>query len=431
MLKKVLFLFFVLNTLISVVCFSQSKILDKKINLSIQNQSTVSILESIEKKVGYTFSYNNSIIDENRITSISVVNNTIRVILIQLLGQQYLFNIYNKQILISLKPENSSQKLLSPNTLKKASNRQRIDTIHITINDTIRRTIIDTQFVKVIDTVQFNDTIIVSQTKSEIIPKISFYLSEVYSPTISSLTIYNAKSENNDIKKIIDNAESNYSGYDAGVQFDFNKKRILYRTGILLSELTKKISYSFDKEYIDDGSYFKDSTQIWQYHTILYYYKFKDGDTVKVPIIDSNQVYKSFVHTKRHIEHKKTFGTNTIKLIQIPISIGYSFTLNANNTFTPYLTAKFYFVTMQNGYTFNSSTGNIDSLSNKNTSQFLLSTALSFQYEHKINKQTTLFIEPTINQFLNTMFNDKRSVNERLLQLNVSFGLRTLLFNKK
>jgi len=430
MLKKVLFSIFVLNTLTSVVCFSQSKILDKKISLSIQNKSIISILETIEKKAGFTFSYNNSIFDGENQTSINVTDKTIKDILFQLLGSQYQYRIYNNQILISLKPNNSSQKKTST-VQKPIGNRQLFDTIHITVNDTIRKTIVDTQYVKVIDTVIFNDTILISQIKIDETPKASFFLSAVFSPTVGSVTMYDIHNNAKNIKGLIDNSESNYGGYDAGLQFDYCKNKIRYRTGIFTSTLTKKISYSFDKEFIDDGAVYKDSTQMWQYHTILYYYKFKDGDTVRIPIIDSSQVYKSFEHTKRHIEHKKTFGTNTIKMIQIPFSVGYCFSINAKSTISPYFTTRFYMVTMQNGYSYNSITGNVDSLSNHSISRFFISTALSLQYEYKVNKLTTIFIEPTLNQFINTIFNDKRKVNERLLQCTLAFGLRTLLFNQK
>jgi hypothetical protein len=430
MLKKVLFSIFVLNTLTSVVCFSQSKILDKKISLSIQNKSIISILETIEKKAGFTFSYNNSIFEGGNLTSIHVTNKTIKDILDHLLGSRYQFSPYSNQILISLKPDNSSQKQIST-VPKKSSNRQIFDTIHVTVNDTIRKTIVDTQYVKIIDTVIFNDTILISQIKVEESPKSSFFLSAVFSPTVGSVTMYDIHDNAKNIKDLIDNAESNYRGYDAGLQVDFSKNKFRYRTGIFTSTLTKKISYSFDKEYIDDGSVYKDSTQMWQYHTILYYYKFKDGDTVRISVIDSSQVYKSFEHTKRHIEHKKTFGTNTIKMIQIPFSIGYCFSINPQSTISPYFTTRFYLVTMQNGFSYNSLTGNVDSLSSHTISRFFISTALSLQYEYKVNKLTTIFIEPTLNQFINTIFNDKRNVNERLLQCNLAFGLRTLLFNKK
>ena len=431
MLKKVLLLCFVFTTQISVVCFSQSNILDKKISLNIQNKSLVSILETIQKKAGFTFSYNNSIIEGNKLTSITISNAKIRTILSKILGPKYQFSIYNTQILISLKPEQTSQKGRSLPIYKKSGNQHIIDTIHLTINDTIKKTILDTQIVKVTDTVTINDTIIVPQTKVEEIPKMSFYISALYSPTAGSVTFYDYRNKYSAIKGLIDNAESAYSGFDAGLQLDLSHKNLRYRTGIISTSLTKKISYSFDKEYVDDGSVSVDSMKLWQYHTILYYYKYKDGDTVKIPVIDSSQVYKTYKYTKKQVDHKTAFGTNTIKLIQIPVSVGYCFSLNARNTITPYLSARFYFVTIQNGYTYNSLTNNIDSLSKHNVSQFFVSTSLSFQYEFKINKASFIFIEPALNQFIIPIFNDKRNVNERLFQCNIAFGVRTLLCNTK
>ena len=430
MVKKVLLLIFVLYSLPSVVCFSQSSILDKKISLSIQNKSIAAILETMEKKGGFTFSYNNSILDENKRGNISVSNTAIKAILLHIFGNDYQFTLFNNQILISLKQGISLPKQAFVSQ-KKASNKQILDTIHVTVTDTIRKTIIDTQFVKVIDTVIFNDTIFVTQTKAEKLPKTVFFLSTVFSHTLLTQSIYDFKRKYIDIKRFIDNAESKYTGYDAGFQVDFNHKNIRYRTGIGISKLTKNISYSFEKEYIDDGSVFIDSTKLWQYHTILYYFKFKDGDTIKVPVIDSSQVYKSFEHTKRHIENKKTFGTNTISLMQIPLSIGYSFSINKKTVITPFFSTKLYVVTMQQGFTYNNETGSVDSLSKHNSSQFFVSAALSFQYEYRLNKATTIFIEPTINQFINPMFHDNRKVNERLFQCSAAFGLRTHLFSKK
>jgi len=431
MLKKVLFLVFVLNALTSVVCFSQSNILSKQITLSVQNRSITSVLEQVEKKAGFTFSYNTSIIDGKKIISIDVVNQSVQDILVQILGSKYSFNAYNNQILISLKPANAALIKQNSNPKKKPSVKQIIDTIHVYVNDTIKQTLIDTLVVKKIDTVTVSDTIIVTQTKVEELPRFTFNLSTVYSAIVSSKTMYVFQSQYSDTKNFIKNAESAYRGNDAGLQLDFEYKKIRYRIGIFSSSLTKKIAYSFDKEYSDNGNVYKDSSLTWQYHTVLTYFKFKDGDTVKIPIIDSSQTYKSFEHTKRYIVHTASIGTNTIKLIQIPLSIGYPITLNRNNTFTPYLSTRFYFVSIENGYTFNTTTNNVEPLTKQIVSQFYFSTALSFQYEHLINKETHIFIEPTINQFINPMYRDKRIINERLFQCNIAFGLRTILFNAK
>ena len=428
MLKKVLFLVFVVTTLTNVDCFSQSKILNKHLSISIQNRSITATLEEIEKRTGITFSYNNSILDGNKLISINASNQSLQAILTHILGSQFLFILHNNQILISAKP-NASLSQKKAYDIKKTLNRVITDTIHVFIHDTIKSTLIDTEFIRKIDTVTINDTMIIAQTKIDETPRYILNLAVIDAPILGSVIQYNFLSKFSAIKDFIHNSESSYNGNDAGLQIDFSYKKLRYRIGFLRSTMSTRINYSFNKDYIDNSSLYKDSTLIWQYKTILTYFKFKDGDTVRIPIIDSSQAYKTFSHNVRKSEHTATFGTNIIKLIQIPLSIGFPIILNPNNTLTPYISTRLYFVSTQNGYTFNTVTNEVESLTKQNVSQFFFSAAFSIQFEHKINRLTQLFIEPMCNQFVNPMYSDKRIINERLFQYSIAFGLRTLLCN--
>jgi len=432
MLKKVLYLIFVLNTLTLGVCFSQNVILDKKISINIQNQSISSALEIIERKAKFTFSYNNSIFEDGKLVTYSCTSKPLREILQHILGSEYLFNLYKNQILISLRPNSSSTNQPNKTTQTKRYNtKQIIDTIHIKINDTVRTTITDTLLIKKVDTIVFRDTIKVPITTTIIIPKSKLSISVFYSPNSFSKTIYDSKSKYNTIKNFIDNAESSYSGYDAGLQLDYANKNLRFRIGVANTSLSKKVSYSFDKEYINDGILYVDSIKMWKYRTIVTYFKFKDGDTVKIPVIDSSQEYNYFTHKKERIERTRVLGTNTIRLIQIPISIGYTCNINSKNAITSYLNARIYFLTYESGFTYNALNNTVDTLSRNNTTQCMISASLSFQYEYSLNKLTKLYFEPSFNQFISTIYNDNRRVNERLFQCNISVGLRTLLCNPK
>lgn len=432
MLKKVLYLIFVLNTLTLGVCFSQNTILDKKITITIQNQSISSALEMIEYKAKFTFSYNNSIFEESKLITYSCTNKPLREILERILGNDYLFSLYKNQILISLKPNSTITKSSNKITQqKKNSTKQIIDTIHIKVNDTIITTITDTLFIQKVDTIVFRDTIKVPITKATIIPTSKLGFSVFYSPNSFSKTLYANKSKYNTIKNFIDNAESSYTGYDAGLQLDYTHKNFRFRIGIANTSLSKKVSYSFDKEYLDDGILYLDSIKMWKYRTIVTYYKFKDGDTVKIPVIDSSQVYNYFTHKKERIERTRVLGSNTIRLIQIPISVGYTFSINSKNTITPYLNARIYFLTYVSGFTYNSLNNSIDTLTHNNTTQCMISACLSFQYEYSVNKSSKLFIEPSLNHFISTIYSDNRNINERLFQCNITIGLKTILYNPK
>jgi len=433
MLKKVLYLIFVLNTLTLGVCFSQNAILDKKISINFQNTPISSALESIERKAKFTFSYNNSIFEDGKQITYSCTNKALKDILQNILGNDYLFYLYKNQILISIKQNQTTDGTSSNKNIKqkKSSNKQLIDTIHIKINDTIRTLITDTLLIKKVDTIVFYDTIKVPITKANIISTSKLSFSAFYSPNLASKTIYDNKSKYNSIKNFIDQSESNYSGYDAGLQLDYAKKNIRFRIGLANTSLSKKVSYSFDKEYIDDGILYVDSIKMWKYKTIVTYFKFKDGDTIKIPVIDSSQEYSYFTHKKEKIERTRVLGTNTIRLIQIPISIGYTFNLNSKNTITPYLNARIYFLTYETGFTYNIQENTVDTLSRNNTTQCMISASLSFQYEYSVNKMTQFYIEPCFNQFVSAIYSDNRKVNERLFQCNISIGLRTLICNPK
>ena len=428
MFKKVLFLVYVL-TLPSAICFSQGNILDKKISLHIQNKQITEILGLIEKKGEFTFSFNNSIFDNDKRLSVSYQNKSLNDVLIQLLGNQFEWFLYNNQILISQK-KTSNQPTKHNITQKPSPNKRVIDSIHIYIHDTIHTKVFDTVVFKKIDHIIINDTIRITQQISEKVPSAFWQLSLLYSQFIKTFTIFDYKKKYTDIKNFIDNSESEWSGNEAGLALEYTKKKIRFRTGLLLTNISQNVSYTFEKNYIDERSFYIDSTKIWQYNTILYYYKFKDGDTVKIPIIDSSSIYKSFSHNKQVSERRKTFGTNSIRLVQIPLSIGFPITLNPRNSITTYYTTRLYILTQSQGFTYNSIRQDIDSLQSTNVSQYFVSTSLSFQYEHALNKQSTLFIEPTFNQFINPLFSDKRVVNQRLFQCSIAFGIKTILFSK-
>lgn len=425
MFKKVLILLIVLDASTSVVCFSQATALDKKLSINIQNQPLSEILRQIEKVGGVSFSYNSTIIKTDKTNSINALNQTLKQILTGLFGLNFTFTAINNQILITVKT-NQPQKITGslPKLRHFHLEKEAIsppDTNYVVVYDTLYTTITDTM--KVMDTILVKRII---KTPKSI--KSKYNISYSYLPTIFSLTNYSFTNNNQNLKDFIKQSESNYQGYSAGISLDYGYKSYNFKIGLMYTNLTKNISYNFRKEYTNTSDNNTDTVGLWTYKTVLTYYKFKGGDTVLVPIIDSAFVTKTFKHTKQYVELQSFKYTNNYHLLQIPLSIGYPIGINKRNWITPNVQVKVYYMYGYSGYYFD---GSIEPITKTDISKILVSLGFSVQYGYRIHNYATIFVEPTYTSFVNNIYSHRLTVNERLSQCGIAFGIRTLLYEKK
>jgi len=93
-----------------------SSVLDKKITLEINNSSIASILDNISSIAGVYFSYDASLIEAEKKTSISVSNKSLQETLDLLFNSKFIYRVLNDQIIIT-KPEAGRVKKKSPTAL--------------------------------------------------------------------------------------------------------------------------------------------------------------------------------------------------------------------------------------------------------------------------------------------------------------------------
>ncbi len=423
MFKKVLFLVSVLQIMTLVVCFSQTAHLAKKISISVKNEKLETVLGIIEKKGNFTFSYNTAIFNSDEQYTLSVSNKSIYDILSSLLGNKYNFTEFKNQVLISIR------KGELPEKQKRINTKIKIDSIYVIKTDSQHIKINDTVHVSVTDTIQVYDTIIVSKNQKSK-EKSNLSVSVNFSQSTISATEFTNTKNNASLVDFIKSSEDSYSSLSYGMAFDYTLSKLRMGLGINVSELKKPVHYSYEKEYFDYNNLYTDSSYSWEYKTILTYYKFKDGDTVRIPLIDSNIIVKTFTHAKHIVEKNNIAYTNSIKTICIPLTVGYPIKITNKSLFIPSFQLNTYFVTQVKGYFYDINKETLNAINKQSVRSILFSSGFSFRYEYAIHSNATFYIEPTISQFVNTIYNDHRKINERMAISSISFGLRTHLFEK-
>ena len=94
-----LVIFFVL-TILSEKGFAQTNPLEKRMSISVSNESVEKVLSKISQAIGVNFSFNSSIISLDSLVSFSVKNKPISKVLYILLGKNYYFKTLGNHIII-------------------------------------------------------------------------------------------------------------------------------------------------------------------------------------------------------------------------------------------------------------------------------------------------------------------------------------------
>lgn len=115
-LYKIILLF--IFSLLSVVAFSQTSVLDKKISIQFSRKPLGFVLKSVEKQADVNFVYVSGLFNPNRLISISVKNTTLRNITRKLIQDKAIeFQARGKNIVLSKKEKTSVDKDLSADKL--------------------------------------------------------------------------------------------------------------------------------------------------------------------------------------------------------------------------------------------------------------------------------------------------------------------------
>jgi len=89
---------------IAMICFATAAqaqhILDKKITIEVKDKKVADVFKIAEKEGGFYFSYNNNIINEDSIVSVSIKDKPLRFLLETLFGSQFLYQESNNHLII-------------------------------------------------------------------------------------------------------------------------------------------------------------------------------------------------------------------------------------------------------------------------------------------------------------------------------------------
>jgi hypothetical protein len=86
-----------------------NSVLEKKITLKIRNESIISILDHISEQTKVFFSYDASLIETDKVTSLSVTDQTIRESLDTLFSSRFVYQSIGDQIILSLPEKNMAE----------------------------------------------------------------------------------------------------------------------------------------------------------------------------------------------------------------------------------------------------------------------------------------------------------------------------------
>lgn len=433
MLKKVLFLVFVLTAATSVFSFSQTG-LNARISIVVKDEPLFVLLSTIEEKCKFTFIFNSSILDQGRLVSIEATDVAVKDILSSVLGSQYEFAEYGNQVAIRKKALTTKEEPpISPSKIKRRVEDEDIvntsRTSVVLVYDTLFKTITDTTFLRVTDTVKVLDTVMVKLKKTVSTTKSKFNISLAISPLMLSKTTHLGNNEEM-YGDMVSNSESQYKGISYGVLVDYPIGMLSVKSGLVGVNLSKDIDYCFEYTYIDSNDVYTDSSEAWVFGTVLKYHKFLNGDTVSVTVFDSSRQQLSFSHFKTKTTKRVFSFTNQMRYLQVPISVGIPLQLGRRHWLTPVLACRLYFLYSASGYLFNTAKRDVQKIGNEMMTRVMASVGASLHYSFRLHNYSTLFVEPSFNTFLTSIYKEVNVVNERIHQYYISTGIRTTIFER-
>ena len=329
MLKRILvFLFF---STILVTVYSQKSLLEKKITLTVENESVVSTLEKVEHLGGLYFSFNGNLFNKDKKISFRASNKKIIEILCLIIEDKTLvYREHSDQIIIYRPKQGDTEGIAIHHQPKIAKENQKIYPIYDTIVDYKIKTIVDT--VRVIDSVTVYDTLKIYKTietprfeneKSNQYWSVSFSAGTSF-PNVQYKALQHEQESTIDLLK-----KSNNGGISPQIGFGIsygNKLRINTGLGLLLERENQNINTSFDEIKFSHIQYDTITTS----KLVTPYYEYLNGDTIWHTIYDTTRTisptnrYDTIQHS---INHQKA---NSCLNLTIPFYASYQF-IKLNN----------------------------------------------------------------------------------------------------
>ncbi|MCQ2606096.1 MAG: hypothetical protein MJ204_06100 [Bacteroidales bacterium] len=316
-----------LHFIVIFVCLFTSNIaLSQSITYKTQGETTANILQEICKQAGYQISFNSDIFD-NKKYSFTFNNTDFTTCISSILGRKYNYKVVGKQVIVTEAPKENKEQ--TPPT--KPNNKQnKIVTIYDTIPvyDTIthHKTITETVFVT--DTIPFVDTITMKRYETNylhIAPN-CISISASIGIGMNNIQFYDKTSYASSLQEI----HQKGLGFKSQIDATYKRKNLLFSTGLSLYNCRIINSYK-TTYYTDDPSFtYKDTIWYWDYKNIMTYYKFNNGDSVAIQVLDSTYTY-TIRENQKKIEHtKEKLSTLSWHYISIPIGLGFH--CNLTNT---------------------------------------------------------------------------------------------------
>lgn len=285
-----------------------SGLLATKISLTAKNKTIPEILDQIERLGNFSFTYNSDIISHSKRSSLSVSNKSVQEVLIALLGWGYTFTQIGEKIVISPSAEAEVKQrakqtiVVVQDTLKSTI----YDTLRIQVNDTLRRVVHDT--VRITDTIRQHDTINLLHTAQ--LQQQPYILNFRYEESVGGKALENEfpSAQLQSLQHVAATISQQFSFGIIGI-------------GLGLKQSFSSVNYVVERTLVDSIVTDRHSVSYYKYREVTSYYLFKDGDTVRVPILDSTESIVTANAQARYLskETSRVSGLNRYRFITVPL----------------------------------------------------------------------------------------------------------------
>lgn len=409
--------------------FAQTDLLSVELSYSANQKKISYILKDLEGLTNSHFTYNSTLFDDNKETSISVTQTELKGVLNILFSHSFAYKQIGSQILISQKKgivipqekiKNKPKKKISKRQIKSPS--QVYDTIcvHDTIQhilyDTLKLTVYDT--IRIIDSTDFKEAARIAQRKENT----SLTFGGFGGSHISYPLFYNSESPH--YTENLKQAEKNTIGTSKTIMLSYQKKKFSYGVGVQFVNYNQKTDYTTSL-FVDDGSTtYKDSLWRWEYNLLFEYYKFiPGGDSVVIPVYDSVYTYSIVENPKKVEKYTKIQSENKYKYIGIPLSIGlrYHFNYKFEVQSTLHLTPLF--LVYRSGSLPNQDITQAIDLEDIALSPVIFSIGFSWNFMYHMNKYYSIHCKPSCYSIPRFAQSKETGFQKANLALSLEFGI--------
>ena len=422
MLKRILVFLFFSTFLVN--AYSQKSLLEKKISLTVENESVVSALEKVEHLAGLYFSFNGSLFNKDKKISFHASNKKIIEILCLIIEDKTLvYREHSDQIIIYRPKQGDTEGIAIHHQPKIAKENQKIYPIYDTIVDYKIKTFVDT--LRVFDSVTVYDTLKIYKTIET--PSIGNEKSNQYwnvslsaGTTFSSIQYKAIQHEQESTIAILKN--SNKGGISPQIGFGIsygNKLRINTGLGFLLERENQNIQTSFDEIKFSHIHYDTITTS----KLVTPYYEYLNGDTIWHTIYDTTRTitpinrYDTLKHT---LNHQKA---NICLNLTVPFYASYQFVKLHNIEIGFNLGLITHILIYCKGNYLNTNNGQLELLSKRENNKINVNVYSAPTFSYTIHSNYVCKIEPYYIYGLQSTFTNATGISRMVNYLGFSVSL--------